>query len=364
MIVKDEAPIIKRCLLSVIPYIDYYIISDTGSSDETKKIIKETMDEAGIEGEIHDDIWVDFGFNRSKVLERCYGKTKWAIMIDADDSIEGNLPIDKLSDEIDSYTVLLEKDNCQWRRTQIFNFTRKKWRYEEPLHEYPACDGEAVSGDLCGDYIWKARCEGNRNQNPTEKYRKDYELLKKHLKQNPNDSRKQFYAAQSAFDAFMYKNAEEEYLKRIYLGGWYEEIFYSWYRIGMARWRQNKSTNSIIEAFTKAFEASPSRLEPVVSLSWYYRSINRPVAGFMVALAGLNIKETKDILFVDKECYTWRIYDEVASTAFYANRPDIGIPCCKKLLQENLAPKSEIPRILGNLKLYCKNFPNVKEISV
>ena len=40
MIVKNEAPNIQECLESVAPYIDYYVIADTGSIDNTKEIIK------------------------------------------------------------------------------------------------------------------------------------------------------------------------------------------------------------------------------------------------------------------------------------------------------------------------------------
>ena len=41
MIVKDEEHIIRDCLSSIAPYIDRYDISDTGSTDRTKEIIKE-----------------------------------------------------------------------------------------------------------------------------------------------------------------------------------------------------------------------------------------------------------------------------------------------------------------------------------
>ena len=40
MIVKDESKVIKRCLDSVKPLIDYWVIVDTGSKDDTKKVIK------------------------------------------------------------------------------------------------------------------------------------------------------------------------------------------------------------------------------------------------------------------------------------------------------------------------------------
>ena len=45
MIVKDEEHIITECLESIYKYIDRYDITDTGSSDRTKEIIKEFFDE-------------------------------------------------------------------------------------------------------------------------------------------------------------------------------------------------------------------------------------------------------------------------------------------------------------------------------
>ena len=41
MIVKNEAEVIKRCIDSVKDHIDYWVICDTGSTDDTKNIIKQ-----------------------------------------------------------------------------------------------------------------------------------------------------------------------------------------------------------------------------------------------------------------------------------------------------------------------------------
>ena len=90
MIVKNEEHVIERCLSSVYKYIDRYDISDTGSTDKTKEIIKKFFDEKGIPGEVHDIPWEGFGKSRTQALRNCDGKADYAWMIDADDSLEGD----------------------------------------------------------------------------------------------------------------------------------------------------------------------------------------------------------------------------------------------------------------------------------
>ena len=67
MIVKDEAAVIARCLASVRPLIDYWIIVDTGSADGTPDIVRKVLHD--IPGELHQRPWVDFAHNRSEALD-------------------------------------------------------------------------------------------------------------------------------------------------------------------------------------------------------------------------------------------------------------------------------------------------------
>lgn len=365
MIVKNEAPNIERCLASCAPFIDYYVICDTGSTDNTKEIIKKFFDEKGIPGEIHDHEWSDFGTNRSKALELCLGKTKWAMMIDADDFITGTLPVDKFDDNIDGYVVQVRRGEFKWLRAQVFNIGKKKWWYEEPLHEYAICEQPMNVQKLEGDYAWEVRTEGCRSRsssNDIEKYTKDYYTLKRYLDENANQPRKQFYAAQSAFDARMFDVAEKEYLKRIELGGWHEEVFFSWMRVGMCREFIGRPVENIADAFMMAFETAPNRVEPLYHLSCIYRKYNRPKNAFLVASLGLSMPVPQnDILFVDQSNYHWGIFDEIGTTAFYAGRPQVGLACCQKLLNEPHLPAEQRQRVENNYKIYMQAFQKFQE---
>ena len=50
IIVRNEAPVIERMLDTVIDVIDYYIIVDTGSEDNTVEVIKNYFKDKDIDG--------------------------------------------------------------------------------------------------------------------------------------------------------------------------------------------------------------------------------------------------------------------------------------------------------------------------
>lgn len=358
MIVKNETHIIRECLESVAPYIDYWIISDTGSTDGTQELITKFFEERGILGELHQDEWKGFGHNRSLALRHCDGKADYAWMIDADDKIEGNFKFPKEM-TADAYVIRMGRPEFSWWRTQIFKVD-SKWEYRGVLHEYPACtsNDKPILMKIEGDYFLNARTLGARNVGITavEKYTRDAEMLEAALVDEPTNTRYMFYLGQSYFDSQQWEKAEKAYLQRAHAGGWAEEVYYSLYRVAICRAMMDKPWPEIQASFLDAFNARPTRAEPLYHIAQVLRTkFNQPAAAFVFARTAAEIPFPKDdILFVANAIYDYAILDELGATAFYAGKPEIGYLASKKLLEEGKIPKSEIPRVQENYNQYMR----------
>jgi len=372
MIVKDEEHVIKRCLESIYKYIDRYDISDTGSTDKTKEIIKEFFDEKGIPGEVHEIPWEGFGKSRTQALRNCDGKADYAWMIDADDSLEGDFTqaldfIDKT--RFSSYSLKIGRGrNFTWWRNQIFK-TEDRWRYVGVLHEYADCDDRQTKkmSQIHSDYFVHARTEGARNVGvtPEEKYLKDAAVLEDALlnpdSQNydPTNDRYHFYLAQSYFDAGKYDKAKEWYEKRVKMGGWEEEAFYSLYRVGICSGLLEEPWEKTLMYFMMAWDARPWRAEPLHQISRVFRLNGKPRLAYLYATQAAKIPyPTQDILFLASDIYEWMCLDEITATAFYVGEFEQGLDACNRLLSENKLPSDQIPRIKDNKNQYILAIQN------
>lgn len=355
MIVKNESHIIHECLNSVYKFIDHWVICDTGSTDNTKEIITNFFKEKGIPGEIHNHEWKNFGHNRTLAFKAAEGKADYAWVIDADDYLEGDLILPE-NTETDSFALRIKRGSFFWWRNQIFKLNCD-WEYKGVLHEYAACKKQnAIVRKLEGNYNICARTMGgarNVGISPIEKYSRDAVILEEAMKEDPNNTRHQFYLAQSYFDSQQWEKSEDAYKKRVDMGGWEEEVFYSLYRIAMIAAITNKPFGEIKERFLMAWNYRPIRAEPLYHIAKMYRMINQPRLAYLYAtLAKKMPYPAFDILFIDEDVYKWQTDDEIASTAFYLHKYDEGISYCRSLLENKNFPDTERPRIEQNLKLY------------
>lgn len=355
MIVKNESHIIHECLESIYKYIDYWVISDTGSTDGTQDIIKKFFAEKGIPGELHQDEWKNFGHNRSLALRHCDNKVEYAWMIDADDRVEGSFKFPE-NPTADGYVVRMGREDFSWWRTQIFK-TEAMWEYKGVLHEYPATNKEQpVLAKIEGKYNINARTLGARNVGITviEKYKKDADLLEKALIDEPDNTRYQFYLAQSYFDSQQWEKALEAYMRRASMGGWAEEVYYSLYRVAICRAMLDRPWGEIQASFLDAYNYRPIRAEPLVHIAQALRTkFGQPAAAFVFARIAAEIPYPQtEILFVPDIMYKFTALDELGASAHAAGRPELGYLACKKLLEEGRVPEEHLERVQNNFNQY------------
>ena len=366
MIVKNETHIIHECLDSIHKHIDYWVIVDTGSTDGTQELIKQYFAEKGIPGELHERPWVGFGHNRTEALELCNGKADYAWMIDADDRILGDFKYPNGKNlTADGYALKCGREQCIWWRNQIFK-TGIGWKYLGVLHEYAQCDKQPlIQEKIDGNYSLEARTLGCRNKDisPIEKYSKDAIVLEEALKTEPTNARYQFYLAQSYFDSQQWDKATEAYYKRVEMGGWEEECYYSLYRIALIAMIQQKEWNVIQQKLLDAYDYRPCRAEPLHIIARSLRSLGRVRAAYLFAKeASMLSIPPQDILFIDTNVYEWMALDELAASAFYVHDYELGFAACNKMLKENLLPESEIPRVRKNYESYLAKLEEIKKI--
>ena len=273
MIVKDEEHIILRTLNNLTNYInfDYWVISDTGSTDSTKEIIRDFFNEKNIPGELIEIPWKDFAYNRTEALNHAYNKTDYVFIFDADDEIMGDFTLPKIMNK-DFYKFQYgDKHGIRLTRPQLFN-NRIKWKYVGVLHEYAESVEPTKSSELIsGNYYFTLGHEGSRSKDP-EKYHKDAIILEKAFYDTAKDtnkylhSRYAYYCAQSYAACKNTAKSLEFYKKVLELEGWLEEKYVSCIRIHDML--ENKEEG--LYYLDKASEYNRNRIECIYRLVNYY----------------------------------------------------------------------------------------------
>lgn len=352
MIVKNESHIILETLNSIKQYIDYWVICDTGSTDNTIELIQDFFDKQGIKGEIHSEQWVDFGYNRTRVFELAYKKADYLWVIDADDTLVGQINLDELLD-IDFYLLRYGNDFTYWRG-QIFKGS-ERWIYKGVLHEYPYCLSKDVvtKGCINGDYHVVSRRLGARNFiDPAAKYLNDARLLEQALhleKDSELISRYLFYLAQSYRDAGQLELAIEWYQKRIAKGGWAEEVWCSKYEIGKIQEKLGDFI-SARNSYLDAFEYRPSRAESLYSLGKMCNLRQDFHQANLYLGFALTIPFTSDELFVSKDVYDYEIVFELSISAYWVGNYQHSIGLCNQLIGlRNKMPRHIYEQTLKNM---------------
>lgn len=366
MIVKNEADNIKATIENVVEKfgIDYWIISDTGSTDNTIEVIKDTFDKLKIPGYFHNKDWKDFSTNRNYVIEEAEHISEYLLFFDADDTVVGNFKLPKLTH--DSYLMKFGP-NFVFHRIFIVK-TNHIWRYKGILHEYISCDFPYPSKvTITGDYYVVPGTHGCRSKDPN-KYLNDALVFEKALisDDTPNvfKGRYNYYCAQSYKDANRMDRAIDFYKKTIDENGWTQEKYIACQMLG--EYYKKTDINNAIKYFTLAEKYDSTRVECVMGLSDLFdNDIIKLSILTSIPYETVANPISSNYLFIDTPRHNVYYFNSVIILAYKLGKQDI---VCDYLNEQLTRFKNihtnHLHCVLNNVELCLNNYTNNKLIDI
>jgi glycosyltransferase involved in cell wall biosynthesis len=344
MIVRDEAPVIRRCLDSVRPLIDYWVIVDTGSTDGTQEIIREHLKD--VPGELHERPWRDFAHNRSEALALARGRGDYVLVIDADETLQIADGFELPALVRDSYNIHVLYGGCSYMRRQLVS-NSLPWRYEGVLHEYITCE-QARTEELLRGLQTVPFHDGARARDATT-YRRDALVLERALIDDPQNARYVFYLAQSYRDAGDLELALRNYKRRVEMGGWPEEVWYSLYQAAHLRERMGAPWPEVLDAYLTAWQYVPDRAGPLFRVGMHYQREGEHHAAHLFFGRAMRIPcPGPDRLFVEQALYDYQLPIEYAVACFYVGAHAEAVEINNRLLRSGLLPPHAIEQVVRN----------------
>jgi len=321
MIVKNESRIILRCLESAKNVIDMISICDTGSTDNTTEIIEKFAIENNIPYKIHFEKFRDFGYNRTmsfRLARDSFPRADYMILLDADMILEVDEKFDKNKLTLDQYMIVQYNKAIRYHNTRLIN-AKRDWECIGVTHEFWRCKDKDIKTCKYDELVIDDREDGGAK---SDKFERDVRLLRAGIDdpETPDDIRGRyyFYLAQTYKDSGNFKLGIKFYNKRIEVGGWEEEIYYSKYQLGNCYLGLNKLEKAVYY-YLEAWQQRPTRAESLYNLARLYREKGKNHIALMYALQGKQIPYPNDTLFVNYHVYEYMFDYEIMITAYYVD---------------------------------------------
>lgn len=341
MIVKDEAPIIERCLTAVAPWIDSYSILDTGSTDGTTDLIAKTMAEAGVLGQVVSGEFHDFAQARNDALAATHGTAAdYLLLCDADMELVVEDPTWRDHLTADAYMVTQTTGDTSYQNLRVVRAGLPA-AYVGVTHEYLDVTGTREH------LAWVSFIDHANGSSRAGKYERDLALLTAALETDPHNARYVFYIAQTRRDLGALDAALATYERRAAMGGWDEEVWYSLFQVAVLTERLGRDP---VAAYLAAYQERPTRAEPLVELARYYREHgHQHHLAHLFATRALEIPVSCDSLFVDTSAYGWRVLDELAIADYWTGAHSDSAAHARAALARPDLPEEHRARIEQNL---------------
>ena len=303
-IVKNEAASIRPWLESVIDHIDSWVIMDTGSTDNTIEEIEDFFEERGVSGLLVERDFKDFGTTRNESIRLAEERLRQRqpdgatlLLMDADMRLVQTSETWLAGHTRDiGLMQVREPDGTTYWTPRLRRVGCDLW-YTGVTHEVLDMP-MARTTKILGASIDHLANGANR----ADKFERDIRLLEEAVKENPNDARAWFYLGQSYMGLGKWGWAAGHFDKRIEMGGWDEEVWFSKLQRARCEWKRGLAAAAVTQTLA-VYDARPTRAEPLADLAGYMIETGRPNAAALFRDKIRDIRPPEDLLFVDPSAY-------------------------------------------------------------
>lgn len=365
---------------SLAEAIDYWVIVDTGSTDDTVEKIQRYFSEREIPGELHQRPWVNFTHNRNEALRLAEHKANYILFCDADMQLAIEDPSWKSQlGDAHGYYILNRKDGSGFSYRNLYLIDARlngeqRWRYRMPTHEY--IDSELPGKNHLQNFDGISFRDYSDGGSKADKFLRDEALLKAYIVELeaeqgtrvPDDesaaeeerqllySRSLFYLAQTYRDMGQQAQAIEYYRRCAAATGWHVERWYSLFQIALLQMQSGAEYEQVLSGFLLAYQILPSRAEPLYWLARYLRTRKQYALATLFVRRAAEIPLPEDVGFVDASIYQWRAKDELALNLYYSGERVESKTLWEALLgaETSALPEQQRLRIQENLSFFNK----------
>lgn len=325
MIVKDEAATLAKTLRSVKPYIDRWVILDTGSTDGTQTLIHEEM--ADIPGELYEEPFVDFATTRNLGLDCCGHVTEWILYLDADDDLQNagglrDFLKHACTGKEDAFGVHVRVPEALFPSTRIIRST-SGYRFFGVVHEVLMHPSGGVPGSTVPNVVIDHRDGPDEGAHTRKRWERDVDLLENDFK-TTGSHRSAFYHAMTLYWLGRYGEAIISFTRRIALGGWSEEVFCSLLNKARATQGVDAPPQEWIPLFTDAHSFDPRRAEPLWDIAEWFAWRDDHALTVLFARRAFEMPKPAGVLFLEEAVYDWKAARLVGIHAWYVGAFEVG----------------------------------------
>ena len=358
LMIKNESKIIRRSITSALSIADAICVSDTGSTDDTVQILKDFYPTLPIPGKTYEHPWINFGKSRTQSFldaKALCEELKWnpektyALAIDADMELVVEAPFNKQTDLTGKgYSLTQKAGTLHYINARLLRLDQP-WTCVGCTHEY--WDGPN-EGPISDSKLWiNDRNDGGCK---ADKFTRDLAMLQEELKEQPTNVRTHFYLAQTFKCLGRHEESIEIYKKRIMLGGWFEEVWYSHYMIA----HQYLELKKIEEAefwTLKAQVFNNYRAEALYQLVKHFRIVGQQWKAMHYYYEAKRIRKPDVALFLESEVYDHLLDYEYTVLQYYVNAADRkeGLRSCIRYLQHPLC-FGYLENVFSNIEFYVQ----------